>query len=124
MDCLSGAQDKTYKAIVHVTDGEPGKWTRVIGYIRGLESTRDRADLSVAVIVQGLALDMIKTDSLVAKAVGEAIGRGVEVIVCEYSMKVPNLTRAQLTPRVASFVPFGGMEIIKRKNAGWACIRP
>ena len=41
--------------------------------------------------MQGLALDerildMLKTDSPVAKAVGEAIGRGVEVIACEYSL--------------------------------------
>ncbi len=119
-----GGQDRKYRAIVHVTDGEPDKWTRVIGYVRGLESTSERADLAVAVIVQGLALDMLRPESPVAKAVGEAIGRGVEVIACEYSMKVRNLSRAQLTPSVVSFVPFGGMEIIKRQNAGWAYIRP
>jgi len=113
-----------YRAIVHVTDGEPDKWTRVIGYVRGLESTAERADLAVAVVVQGLALDMLKADSPVAKAVGEAMGRGVEVVACEYSMKVRNLTRAQLTPSVVSFVPFGGIEIIRRQNAGWAYLRP
>ena len=120
----SGGQDRKYRAIVHVTDGEPDKWTRVIGYVRGLESTAERADLAVAVVVQGLALDMLKADSPVAKAVGEAIGRGVEVVACEYSMKVRNLTRAQLTPSVVSFVPFGGIEIIRRQNAGWAYLRP
>ena len=120
----SGGQDRKYRAIVHVTDGEPDKWTRVIGYVRGLESTAERADLAVAVIVQGLALDMLKADSPVAKAVGEAIGRGVEVIACEYSMKVRSLTRAQLTPSVVRFVPFGGIEIIRRQNAGWAYLRP
>jgi intracellular sulfur oxidation DsrE/DsrF family protein len=118
------AAGKKYKAIVHVTDGEPDKWNRVLGFVRGLESTGEKGDLAITVVVQGLATDMLKADSPVAKGVSDAIGRGVEVVACEYSMATRKVTREEMNRSVVSYVPFGGMEIIKREGQGWAYLRP
>ena len=71
-------------------------------------------------MVQGLATEMLKADSPVAKGVSAAIARGVEVVACEYSMKVRKVSREELNPSVVSFVPFGGVEIVKRQADGWA----
>jgi intracellular sulfur oxidation DsrE/DsrF family protein len=118
------AQPKKYRAVVHVTDGEPDKWSRVLGFVQGLQSTGEKDQLAVALIVQGLATDMLKSDSPVAKGVSGAAARDVEIIACEYSMKVRKVTREEMNPSVSRYVPFGGLEIIKRQGEGWAYLRP
>jgi len=62
------AQDarKRQRTVVHVIDGEPHKWTRVLGFIRGLETSLEKGELAIAVVVQGLTTHMLKTDSTVA----------------------------------------------------------
>jgi intracellular sulfur oxidation DsrE/DsrF family protein len=119
-----GAAGKKYRAIVHVTDGEQEKWSRVLGFVQGLESTGEKDDLAIAVVVQGLATHMLKSDSPVAKGVSDAAARGIEIIACEYSMKVRKVTREQMNSSVVAYVPFGGLEIIKRQGEGWAYLRP
>ena len=89
-----------------------------------LESAGDKDSLAIALVVQGLATDMLKTDSPVAKGVSDAAGRGIEIVACEYSMKVRKVTREQMNASVTRYVPFGGMEIVKRQGEGWAYLRP
>jgi intracellular sulfur oxidation DsrE/DsrF family protein len=118
------AAAKKYKAVVHVTDGEPEKWTRVLGFVRGLQSTGAKDGVAIALVAQGLATDMLKADSPVAKGVSDLAAGGVEVIACEYSMNARKVSREQMNSSISSYVPFGGLEIIKRQGEGWAYLRP
>lgn len=67
----------------------------MLGFVRGLESTGEKDDLAIALVAfQGLAIGMLKADSPVAKGVSDAAARGVEIVACEYSMTVRNVTSA------------------------------
>lgn len=108
-----GAAGKKYRATVHVTVGDPAKWDRVLGLVLGFQGTGEK-DLAIAMVVRGLATDVLKSDSPVAKGVSEAAGSGVEVVACQYSMRVRKVSREQMSSSVTTCVPFGGFEIVKR----------
>ena len=69
-------------------------------------------------------MDMLKTDSPVTKGVNEAIARGIEVVACEYTLKVRKIDKKELNGNVVNFVPMGAVEIVKRQKEGWAYLRP
>jgi intracellular sulfur oxidation DsrE/DsrF family protein len=66
---------------------------------------------------------MLKSDSVVATRIGEALGQGVKLEACENTMRGQKLTKADMIDGI-DYVPAGVVEIMQKQQQGWAYLRP
>lgn len=111
------------RVVFHLSDADPSIWKQAFNNARNVQKSFSKGNIAIAMVIQGNAIGAARADSPVAESVSEAIAAGMEVIVCENTMKERHLKREDMHHKVV-FTPFGAVEIMKKQQEGWAYIKP
>lgn len=111
------------KVVFQVSDGDAKKWNLALNNAKNVQEIFGKDKVDVEIVTYGPGIGMLKLESEVAPRVDEAVSNGVNIVVCENTMKAQKLTKADMLPK-AGFVPGGVVELMKLQKAGWAYIRP
>lgn len=111
------------RVVFHVGDADPSTWKQAFNNARNVQKSFSKNNIAIALVIQGNAIGAARSDSPVAESIAEAIAAGMEVIVCENTMKERSLKREDMHRKVG-YTPFGVVEIMKKQQEGWAYIKP
>lgn len=118
----AGAAPKN-RVVLQVSDADSASWNQTINVARNIQAAYGKDDVAVELVVFGNGIGLATFDSPLASRLNETIAAGVQVAVCENTMKARKLKREDMNAN-AGFVPAGVVELIKRQQEGWAYIRP
>jgi len=111
------------RVVFQVSDGDAKKWNLALNNAKNVQEIFGKDKVDVEIVTYGPGIGMLKLESEVAPRVDEAVNNGVNIVVCENTMKAQKLTKADMLP-TAGFVPGGVVELMKLQKEGWAYIRP
>ena len=109
-------------AIFAVSDDDTKKWNLTLGNIGNAIDGLGADSADIELVVYGPGIAMVKKDSPVADKIAAALKKGVDINVCQNSMRGYHLEQADLAPGVGT-VPSGVVELIRRQHAGFAYVR-
>ncbi len=110
------------KALFQVTDTDPARWNLILSNINNLRDGVGSEGVEIELVAYGPGLLMLKSDSSVKQRIADALKSGVKVNCCENTMKVMKFTQSDMLPDIG-YVPSGAVEVMKKQQQGWACIR-
>lgn len=87
-----------------------------------LQDESGRID-TVAVVVQGPAIEAVEADADAAGDVRDLVEAGVRVVACENTLEGADLSASDLVDGVET-VPSGAVEATQLQNDGFAYLRP
>ena len=111
------------RVVMQVSDADPGKWNLALNNARNLQADLGADNVAIEIVAYGPGIGMLKSDSVVASRIGEALGRGVKLEACENTMRGQKLTKADMLDGI-DYVPAGVVEIMQKQQQGWAYLRP
>ena len=113
----------TYKVIFHVDESSMGKWKLVLVNIENLiaEFGKD-IDVELLANAEGIGL-LYKTPNHFKETITRLSSQGVQFTLCANSLKQQNLTK-EFFLDMATVVPSGVGELVRKQSAGWAYIKP
>ena len=111
------------KVVLQVSDADPAKWNLALNNAKNIQTDLGAANVDIEVVAYGPGIGMLKSDSVVANRVDEALGAGVKVLACENTMRAQKLAKADMLGKVG-YGPAGVVEIMQKQQQGWAYIRP
>ena len=111
------------RVVMQVSDADPGKWNLALNNARNLQADLGAGNVAIEIVAYGPGIGMLKSDSVVATRIGEALGQGVKLEACENTMRGQKLTKADMIDGI-DYVPAGVVEIMQRQQQGWAYLRP
>ncbi len=111
------------RVIIQVSDGETMKWNLALNNAHNIQTELGAANVDIEIVAYGPGIGMLKLDSPVANAVGEAAASHMKIFACENTMRAQHLSHSDMLDRIG-YVSAGVVEIIKRQQQGWSYIRP
>jgi intracellular sulfur oxidation DsrE/DsrF family protein len=111
------------RVVIQVSDGETAKWNLALNNAHNLQAELGAANIDIEIVAYGPGIGMLKLDSPVANAVGEAGAAGMKIFACENTMHAQHLARSDMLDGIG-YVSDGVVEIMKRQQQGWSYIRP
>jgi intracellular sulfur oxidation DsrE/DsrF family protein len=114
---------KPHKVVFQVSDAEPAKWNLALNNARNVQADLGADQTTIEIVVYGPGIGMLKMDSTAGSRVAEAMGKGVEIVACENTMRAMKLGREDMLPQIG-YVPAGVVEIMARQKQGYAYVRP
>jgi intracellular sulfur oxidation DsrE/DsrF family protein len=111
------------RVVIQVSDGETMKWNLALNNAHNLQAELGAANIDIEIVAYGPGIGMLKLDSPVANAVGEAGAAGMKIFACENTMRAQHLARSDMLDGIG-YVSAGVVEIMKRQQQGWSYIRP
>jgi hypothetical protein len=111
------------RVVLQVSDADTASWNQTINVARNIQAAYGKDNVAVEVVVFGNGIGLATFDSPLAGRLDESIAAGIQVAVCENTMKARKLKREDMNAK-AGFVPAGVVELINRQQEGWAYIRP
>jgi intracellular sulfur oxidation DsrE/DsrF family protein len=111
------------RVVMQVSDADPGKWNLALNNARNLQADLGAGNVAIEIVAYGPGIGMLKSDSVVATRIGEALGQGVKLEACENTMRGQKLTKADMIDGI-DYVPAGVVEIMQKQQQGWAYLRP
>ena len=115
--------DQITKVVIQVTDGDPGRWNMVLNNVKNAQIDLGADKVKIEVVAYGPGVMMLKSDSVTATRVSEAVNSGVQIVACENTMVGLKLSKTEMNASIG-YVPSGIVEVIKRQQDGWAYVRP
>ncbi len=115
------AQNKKYKAVWDLSSSDTTLQAAVFRQINN--SRAQLPDLEIEVVFHGKAVyTVIKDSTLFTERIRHAKSIGVNMVVCNNSLKRLNIDPQKLSADV-SVVPSAMVELIKKQEAGWSYIK-
>jgi intracellular sulfur oxidation DsrE/DsrF family protein len=111
------------RVVMQVSDADPGKWNLALNNARNLQADLGASNVAIEIVAYGPGIGMLKSDSVVANRIGEALGQGVKLAACENTLRGQKLTKADMLEGI-DYVPAGVVEIMQKQQQGWAYLRP
>ena len=111
------------RVVMQVSDADPGKWNLALNNARNLQADLGAGNVAIEIVAYGPGIGMLKSDSVVATRIGEALGQGVKLEACENTMRGQKLTKADMIDGI-DYVSAGVVEIMQKQQQGWAYLRP
>lgn len=110
-----------HKIIFQLTDGNAETHSK---FIRQINNVLEAAPNSkIEVVTHGMGVDLLKKDNnSFIKDLENLVGKGVDFVVCENTLKQRNLKKEGFLP-LASFVPSAILELVIRQEQGWIYIK-
>lgn len=109
--------------VLQVSDNSPAIWTQALNNARNIQQMLGKGNVAIEIVVFGQGISMVKFDSPLGELVGKAIDSGVDVVVCENTLRGNKLTKDDMLDKV-KYTPAGVVAIMKRQKEGWAYIKP
>lgn len=120
---LAAAAAPSHRVVMQVSDNSEATWNQAMNNARNVQQMLGRDNVAIEIVVYGHGISMARFDSPVAARVASTAEAGIDVVVCENTMKGQKLTRDDMSDKV-KFVPAGVVEIMTRQQEGWAYIKP
>ncbi|RLJ63773.1 DsrE family protein [Sulfurisoma sediminicola] len=120
---LAGVAAPQNRVVLQVSDADSASWNQTINVARNIQTAYGKDNVAVEMVIFGNGIGLATFDSPLAERLNESIAAGVEVAVCENTMKARKLKREDMNTK-AAFVPAGVVELIKKQQEGWTYIRP
>jgi intracellular sulfur oxidation DsrE/DsrF family protein len=118
---LASAQEKKYKAVWDISSPDTTVQAAVFRQINNVRA--EIPDVEVEVVFHGKGIYTVMKDSAQFKErIKTAKAMGVNMVVCNNSMKRLKVEAKQLTDEV-DIVPSAMVELIKKQAAGWSYIK-
>jgi hypothetical protein len=111
------------RVVLQVSDADSASWNQTLNVARNIQTAYGKENVAVEVVVFGNGIGLATFDSPLAGRLDDTIAAGVQVAVCENTMKARKLKREDMNAK-AAFVPAGVVELIQKQQEGWAYIRP
>lgn len=111
------------KVVIQVSDAETTKWNLALSNARNIQAELGPANVDVEIVAYGPGIGMLKLDSPLANAVGEARAAGTKIVACENTMRGQHLSHSDMLDGIG-YVSAGVVEIMRRQQQGWSYIRP
>jgi len=112
-----------HKVVVQVSEGDPKKWELALNNVRNLQADLGQANTDIEIVAYGPGLGMLKSDSVVAQRIQEALGAHTAIVACENTMRAQHVTKSDMLPSIG-YVPSGVVEIMRRQEGGYTYLRP
>ena len=109
--------------VIQVSDGDPKTWNQALNVVKNIQGAYGKDKVDVELVVFGHASGMLKFDSPLANRIDETLANGVQVSMCQNTMKGQKLTNADMHPKIG-YVQAGVIEIIEKNKQGWTVVRP
>ena len=110
--------------VIQVSDNNPATWIQALNTAQNIPALYG-APIEVEIVAFGAGLNMLKYDSEVGNRLKTVATKGIAIKACGATMKMMKLTERDLYPDAGvKVVPSGGVEIIKKQQAGWTNLRP
>ncbi|MDB5824313.1 MAG: hypothetical protein JWR21_3017 [Herminiimonas sp.] len=112
-----------HKVVVQVSESDPKKWELALNNVRNLQVDLGQANTDIEIVAYGPGIGMLKSDSVVAQRIQDALGARTAIVACENTMRAQRLTKADMLPAIG-YVPSGVVEIMRRQESGYTYLRP
>lgn len=112
-----------HKVVVQVSEGDPKKWELALNNVRNLQADLGQANTDIEIVAYGPGIGMLKSDSVVAQRIQEALGAHTAIVACENTMRAQRVTKSDMLPSIG-YVPSGVVEIMRRQEGGYTYLRP
>jgi len=111
------------RIVVQVSDADPAKWNLALNNARNLQADFGAKNVEIEIVAYGPGIGMLRSESIVANRVGDALGAGVKIVACENTMHAQKLVKTDMLDGIG-YVGAGVVEIMQRQQQGWAYLRP
>lgn len=111
-----------YRVVIQVSNPDPRGWHQTLNNAMALTKNAGRANVQIEIVVNGMAIGMLKYNSPEAKEVAAVLGLGVKLLACGETMKALMLEKDDMLPNVG-YVPAGLIEILDRQRDGWQYVK-
>ena len=111
------------RVVMQVSDNDPGKWNLALNNARNLQADLGANNVQIEIVAYGPGISMLKSDSVVANRIGEALSSGVRIEACENTMRGQKLAKNDMLNGIG-YVGAGVVEIMQKQQQGWAYLRP
>ncbi len=119
----ANAQSAKQGVVLQVSDDNPATWNQTLNVARNIQAVYGKDKVDVEIVVFGNGHGLLKFDSPLANRIDETLESGVQVAMCENTMKANKLSKADMHGKIA-YVKAGVIEIIERQRQGWNTLRP
>lgn len=119
----SGDTAAKNRVVMQVSDNDPGKWNLALNNAHNLQSDLGARNVEIEIVAYGPGIAMLKSESVVANRIGEALESGVKVSACENTMHGQKLAKSDMLDGIG-YVRAGVVEIMQKQQQGWAYLRP
>jgi intracellular sulfur oxidation DsrE/DsrF family protein len=117
------AQTAKQGVVLQISDDSEKTWNQTLNVTRNIQAEYGKDKVDIEVVVFGNGVNLLKFDSPLANRIDDTLASGVQVVMCENTMKARKLTAADMHPKIA-YVKAGIIEIIEKQRQGWAVARP
>jgi intracellular sulfur oxidation DsrE/DsrF family protein len=117
------AQSAKSGVVLQVSDESPATWNQTLNVARNIQAVYGKDKVDVEIVVFGNGHGLLKFDSPLANRIDDALESGVQVAMCENTMKANKLTKADMHAKIG-YVKAGVIEIIEKQKQGWNTLRP
>jgi intracellular sulfur oxidation DsrE/DsrF family protein len=117
------AQTAKQGVVLQISDDSEKTWNQTLNVTRNIQAEYGKDKVDIEVVVFGNGVNLLKFDSPLANRIDDTLASGVQVVMCENTMKARKLTAADMHPKIA-YVKAGIIEIIEKQRQGWAVVRP
>ncbi len=117
------AQTANTGVVIQISDESEKTWNQALNVTRNIQAEYGKDKVDIEVVVFGNGANLLKFDSPLANRIDDTLASGVQVLMCENTMKGRKLTAADMHPKVG-YVKAGIVEIIEKQKHGWAVVRP
>jgi uncharacterized protein len=111
------------RLIMQVSDDDPSIWRQAFSNAKNVQKSFGAKNVAIEIVIQGNGIGAARFDSVVNDKVSELIAAGIDVAVCDNTMKARNISREDMHDKVR-YVTAGVVEIMRRQQAGWTYIKP
>ncbi len=117
------AQTAKTGVVIQISDESEKTWNQALNVTRNIQAEYGKDKVDIEVVVFGNGANLLKFDSPLANRIDDTLASGVQVSMCENTMKARKLTAADMHPKLG-YVKAGIVEIIEKQKQGWAVVRP
>jgi intracellular sulfur oxidation DsrE/DsrF family protein len=107
--------------IIHID--EMAKWPMVLNNLKHLSEAYHAPTDQIELLVNGDAVNGVKTDSAEAKDIQDALTSQTTLAVCKNSLNQRGIANNDLLPD-AKIVPAGVVELVEKQALGFHYLRP
>lgn len=116
-------EEKPARVVIQVSEEGDKAWNFALNIANNVRAGFPKNGVVIELVAFGPGLGMVLFGTPVGNRLKEATEAGIQFSACENTMQRLGKKKEDLYPGIGT-VPSGGVEIVKKQDAGWAYIRP
>jgi uncharacterized protein len=118
-----GNSAKRQQLLIQVSDADPARWNMALNNAKNVQDEVGAANVDIEIVTFGPGVNMLKFDSIANSRVSEAMKAGVQMVVCENTLRNLKMSKTDMIAGV-SYANAGVVHIMRRQSEGWIYVRP